>query len=151
MGRDATAFLCYGISFPDEWYEFPWGDRDIEDWWIDDVLGWKPPFRLFDANGDYINGEKPAAEKITEYFSSRRELKRANPIPVTLVFHGSDECAYYILATPNSVQSAYWGEAKQIGATLLYDEAEHDALLDFCKQWELEGDGPGWWLAARWF
>ena len=151
MGRDATAFLCYGIHFPGEWYEFPWGDDDIEGWWLDEVLGWKPPFPVFDANGEYINGVRPPDEKITEYFKSRWELKKANPMPVSLVFYGSDEYAQYILCTPSSVKRADWNDAKQIGATLLYSEAEEAALLNFCERFGLEGDGPAWWLAARWF
>ena len=150
MGVSTNANLCYGISFEED-YEFPWSDYDegIEGWWLE-TQGYKPPFELFNAAGNYIDGIKPSQEKISEYFAAQREFQKANPLPIEEIMHCSGDYPMYILATVSSPKTARRGYPETID-NLDVVEAEKDVLLRFCEQWELEGEGPAWWLSSLWF
>lgn len=156
MGVSTDAILCYGFSFEDG-YEFPWDDRgdsewDLEEWWLVKVHGYKPPFRLFTEDGNYIDGRKPPDDRITEYFAHRRAFKAQRPVPVELVMHCHGNYAMWILATPSSVVRARRGYPEIIKPSeLRVVLPEADALVNFCRKWELEGDGPDWWLCSLWF
>ena len=154
MGVSTDAILCYGISFEEE-YEFPWDDcgdseYDSESWWLEQC-GYKPPFELFTKEGDYLPGPHPPDEKITAYFSHRREFLQANPLPVEVVMHCHGDYAMWILAVPGTVTKASRGYPEQIQPPLAVSVDGIIALEDFCEQWKLDGDGPAWWLASLWF
>ena len=154
MGVSTNAILCYGISFPDD-YEFPWDDGgdsgyDIEKWWLS-VNGYEPPFELFTASGDYIDGTEPPKEKVSEYFAHRRAFLAEHPLPVKSVMHCHGDYPMWILAAPSSVTTAYRGYPEVINPPLAVSVEEVNALEEFCDRWELEGDGPDWWLCSLWF
>ena len=151
MGVSTNAILCYGVSF-EEGYEFPWddgadSDYGLESWWLDQH-GYKPPFRLFTDEGDYIGLPD---ERITEYFDHRHDFLRANPLPAKLVMHCHGDYAMWIIAVPDTVVTAHRGFPEEIQPPLAVSTDGIIALEDFCEQWKLEGDGPAWWLASLWF
>ena len=91
-----------------------------------------------------------AWEKISEYFAAQREFQKANPLPIEEIMHCSGDYPMYILATVSSPKTARRGYPETID-NLDVVEAEKDVLLRFCEQWELEGEGPAWWLSSLWF
>ena len=155
MSVSTDVILCYGFSF-DEDYEFPWEDSgdsewDIESWWLESVHGYKPPFRLFTDDGDYIDGRKPPSERVSEYFAHRRAFAKEHPLPIRLIMHCHGDYPMWILAAPSSVTVARRGYPEEIHVLLPVSGEELNALEDFCERWELGGDGPGWWLVSLWF
>jgi hypothetical protein len=90
MGSDASATICFGVLF-DEYHEFPWGERDAEEWWIDEIHGYKPPFEIYDKQGGYLDGKKPTSKQVDEYYEHRRAFKEKFPLPIDFVYSGSDE------------------------------------------------------------
>src|SRR5690348_13757855 len=103
MGVSTDGQICFGILLGDEEddLELPWDDKryeDLDDWWIDGVHGYKPPFELFDADGNYINGERPSEETIKAYYAPRWEFEKQHPIPVKLVNGCSGNYPVWILA-----------------------------------------------------
>ena len=152
MGISSDGQICYGISF-DEDYEFPWNGEwdgeadDIDSWWLFEVCKYKNPFELFDDDGEWIGGIEATKEQRDAYFAPRRAFKKAHPLPVELVWHCSYEYPMYILATPGSVLTASRGYPKAI-ESLEARPSEVAALMAFCKEYNLEGDGPKWWLSS---
>ena len=80
MGVSTDAIICYGIPFK-EGTEFPWEDKEIEDWWLE-VCGYKEPFKIFTEEGEYIDGIKPLQSVMYEYFKHKREFLENNPLPI---------------------------------------------------------------------
>lgn len=146
--------ICYGIRF-DEDMEFPWEsdewDRDFEDWWIYEACGYKNPFELFTAQGEWIRGKKPPEEKIDEYYDARSAFRDSHPLPIELVNYCSGDYPMYILAVPSSCHTAHRGYPENfIPSNLSVSNEEMDRLGQFCEKWGLEGGEQGWWLSSYW-
>lgn len=115
MGSDAKSSICYGVSFEDG-ADFPWEDN-LDDWWLKES-GFKPPFELFDEHGEYINGVRPPEAKVDEYYDKKHEWEKQHPVPVDLVYCGSDEGHLTIVAIPSSVIRSDWEEPKELSTNL---------------------------------
>ena len=156
MSVSSDGIIAYGIHFDEEQIEnLPWlgddGDTDIEDWWIDVVHGYKPPFEIFNKDGDYIGGVKPPQSRIDEYFNHRRSFTDALPkLPVEMVIHCSYECPMYIMAIPETKMEVWRGYPKPIPDGFIHRNPEWDnILIGFCKKYGIEmPDKPAWWLTS---
>ena len=153
MSISSDGIITYGINFdPDEdEVVFPWGDDDIDDWWIDVVHGYKPPFELFDKDGDYIGGVKPPQERISEYFAHRRTFKDSLPeLPVEMVIHCDYNYSMWIIAIPGTNISASRGYPQKIPDGFIHHDPEWDSILiGFCEKHGIDmPDKPAWWLTS---
>lgn len=145
--------ICYGVKFEED-YEFPWAaqDGDIEDWWRV-INGYKPPFELFNADGNYIDGIEPSKARLREYFDARSLWDAEHDkLPVAEVNYCSGEYPMYILAVPSTCNSARRGYPEKFDpATLVVSEEAQAALLAFCEKYGLTYEaGPAWWLSSYW-
>ena len=150
MGMSTDGQLCYGVRF-DEGFEFPWADKDIEDWWRDTILGFKPSIEIFDSNGEYLNGKRPSDEQIDAFFEERKAFSEKNKkLPVELVNYCSGDYPSYILAIPGSCKTANRGYPCIItDADMKVDAAAVEALRAFLKEFELTPEGEeGWYLSS---
>jgi hypothetical protein len=148
MGVSTDGLLLYGWLL-EEYYEFPWGAKDVDDWWRE-ANGYKPPFELFDERGEYIGGRRPAQSRIDEYFDPRYKWDAAHPMPFTVENYCSDDYPMYAIVI-KSIR-AYRGSPVEIGAHDLETDKEavertKEALSKHGL--ELEGE-PKWWLAPFW-
>lgn len=156
MGVSTDGQICYGILLEED-QELPWDsgqwDGNIEEWWLYAIQGYKNPFELYTAKGNYI-GLKPSEEKINQYYAAQREFKKQCPaLPVEPINCCSCDFPIYILAIPSSCRSASRGypEAfKPRDLDVSDDEDEIHALLAFCEEHGIDGDGPRWWLSSFW-
>ncbi len=114
MGVSTDAKICYGILC-EEGHEFPWDYHGEDDWWAA-VSGYCVPFELYDADGEYLNGEAPSEEKAKEYYNHRREWDKANSLPFEMVNCCSESCPIFIVAVPDSVTSASRGYPEEVSA-----------------------------------
>lgn len=164
MGQSTNGEISYGIMF-EEGHEFPWDadefEGEIESWWRH-IKGYKRPFDIYDAAGEYLPemlkhvtknayGQNVLDKEIAEkYYGHRIEWEKANPLPVELVNACSCDYPQWILAVPGTNQTAYRGYPKEI-QPLIYETAKLQAVLDFCKEFDIcGGDGPKWWLSSYW-
>ena len=155
MSVSTDAQICYGIAFEDG-FEFPWDDDeqydDIDDWWLH-VLGFSRSFEIYDVYGEYLGGVEPSSERIEQYYQEQRDFENISPkLPVKLVVHCSGDFPMYILAVPRSCLRASRGYPEQFDfAPFSVTKAEREALLEFCKTYEIEcADEPHWWLSSYW-
>jgi hypothetical protein len=148
MGYDASATICFGLSF-DEDFEFPWDD-DAEDWWIDVIHAYKPPFQLFDGQGRYIDGKTPTQKQIHEYYDHRQAFQEKHPLPAVFVHSGSDELSSPILAVPSSVVKTSWDAPAEIGAHIFasINAEELQKFKEFCMGYLGIVTDPKWYLSA---
>ena len=141
MSHSTNGEISFGILFP-EGFEFPWESYGEEEWWLK-TLGYKPPFELFNEEGNYINSlDKDNKEKISQYFAHKRDFETKNPLPFELVNYCSANCPMFILACPGSVKTAYRGYPKEISLSSessYYSEKE--ALLNFIQTYLKDIDG----------
>ena len=157
MGVSTDGQICYGIAF-DEETEFPWGEDEIEDWWIEKVHGFKPSRQLYDDEGQYIGGVRPPDDVMDAHFAELRAFREAHPLPVKLVNHCSYDYPMYILAVPGTHKMARRGFPEAIDpASLSVTQEQREALLAFCREHgigTLNGievlDEPKWWLSSMW-
>jgi hypothetical protein len=73
MGVSTDGQIGYGVVF-EEGYKFPWDkypSGDIEDWWTEEVLGFKHSFEIYDIDGGYIGGQEPSRERIMMLMARR--------------------------------------------------------------------------------
>lgn len=149
MGMSTDATISYGVML-DEDYEFPWADfDDIDNWWAS-IRGYKPPFELFDADGNYLNGVEPSDGKVSEYFAHRREWETLNPLPVDLVNYCSGDYEMYILAVPGSTTTASRGYPKDVtDADLSMIPEGTETLRQFCEEFGFPSEFK-WWLSSYW-
>ena len=145
--------ICYGVLF-DEGYEFPWEEEcsdGIEDWWCS-ICKYEPPFELYDARGEYIDGRRLSDERIHKYHANRRVFIERHPLPVSLVNVCSSDYPIWILAIPSTVRCANRGYPKTFEpSVLVVSEDKVDILLRFCEEHGLEYTGePQWWLSSCW-
>ena len=157
MGSSVDGKLSYGAIFNKD-TEFPWNKKEfgynIDDWWLKDVLGWKPPFKLYDENGEYVNPEITKG-KVEGYYNSMIELRDKNPIPVGIAYYGffeymeNDE----VMLTVGKTISSYGGEPTRIDISILDKMVTYKQigeLVEFCKKHlGCEPKEIGWFMTAN--
>jgi hypothetical protein len=164
MGVSTDGQLCYGIPFPER-FRFPWNDdndeysQDQDEWWRK-INGYKPPFEIYNKDGEYLNGNKPPEDVIDKYYEHRREWEKANPFPVEIVNYCSGECPMYMVAVKESLKKNSRGYPEVIDTSKLeVTEDQHYILLDFIKKYLKdaidENDEeiplePKWYLSSYW-
>jgi hypothetical protein len=152
MGVSTDGEISYGIAFPEGFY-FPWVEHDdIDDWWLD-VSGYKPPFELYDATGNFIGGVRPTSEKISAYYEPRAVFQREHPLPVELVNVCSGNSPIYILALEGTLITANRGYPKAFNPdSLVVTDEQRNTLIEFCKTHNIDTGGvePGWYLSSYW-
>jgi hypothetical protein len=137
MGNNATSRIVYGIQFEED-YEFPWSetDGDIEDWWVEKICGYKPPFEIFNEFGEFLNGIEPPEEKIDEYFEHKGLFQQQNPLPVAVENYCNYDQPMYIIALPKRFAWSEWGEPEIIEPSkLAITEEERQTVIDFCGKY----------------
>ena len=155
MTTSTNGQICYGIAL-DEDTEFPWDsdeyEGDIDDWWVSGVLGYQPPFKMYNSAGNFINGVEPPKEKVKAYYQDRRDFKARNPkLPIELVNCCSGDYPMWILAVPSSCRSAGRGYPEAFHPSeLSVSDDEVAALEEFCDNYDIERDAPNWWLSSYW-
>lgn len=155
MSVSTDGQICFGILFEED-TEFPWDiehDGDIEAWWRS-VNGYEPPFELYTSEGGYVNGVKPSADKITEYYAIQRKFMEEHPLPVEVVNYCSGDYPMYILAIPQSYKRNSRGYPEEIDFTQLMEcEKYKEELINFCTNFDIiEGADadPKWYLSSYW-
>jgi hypothetical protein len=145
MGVSTDGQICFGILLNEE---TPWevvdddGEKiyeDIEDWWLE-IKGFNPPVSY--------------AENWEQWYEYKKNFKKENPLPVTLVNACSGEYPLWILAISVTLIEA------NRGCPVAFDPAEElitwpnnvKILTDFCQEHEINiGDEtPKWWLSSYW-
>lgn len=156
MGVSTDGIICYGMMF-DEGDEFPWDaepwNGDMNDWWRD-INGYKPPFEIYNAQGNYIDGVKPPQGKEDEYWEHRKNWDKQNPMPaIELVNYCSYDYSMYILASASTIKRCACGypEKLEMPDCVTIDAEEHEQLLtDFCEKYGIETKEVWWYLASFW-
>jgi hypothetical protein len=154
MSVSTDGQICFGILFEED-FEFPWSQEeyfhDIEQWWLEEILQYKPPFKLYE-DGGYIGGIKPQQEKIDEYYEHQNNFEKKNPLPVSLVNYCSRDFPIYILAVPSSVVGCCRGFPTKFKLEdLVVTEEEINKLVQFCKDHNIEYESsPQWYLSSYW-
>lgn len=133
MGISVNGQLCYGVAFA-ECFEFPWGDRDIEDWWTYTVHGFKHSAELFD------------------HYEERRAFDVKHRMPVVLLNYWSGDYPMYVVAVPSTVRIGYGGAPTTVDpASLVVTDDERAALLKFFDDYGIEtSTAPAWLLTSCW-
>lgn len=152
MGTSTNGQICFGTYFPED-FEFPWGDRDVEEWWLIES-GWKwEGENPWTDSGDYAPGFSRDDPRIDAWFDSRRDWIKSHPLPFVKVNYQSGECPAYILACPSSVMVAHRGSPSVFDPSTLYNfpSSEMKALVDFCMKYKLQYDTrPSWYISSYW-
>lgn len=150
MGLSTDGQLCYGVKF-DEDFEFPWGDGDVDDWWLE-VNGYAPSKPLYNSDGEYINGVRPSDAMVKEYFAEREAFReKIGKLPFELVNYCSGDYPSYILGIPSTSKTANRGYP-----IILHEENfrvngdDREALLAFCDKYDIKysPEDIGWWLSS---
>lgn len=154
MGTSTDGQINYGILF-EEYFQFPWDeeyDGNIEEWWMYKVHGYKNPFELFDEDGNYLNGVKSTPEQDEIYYGARRKFREDHPVPIELINVCSGDCPIYLLAVPSCSLSNSRGCPVEFKPDILkVSQEEHDKLIQFCKDHDIEFlGGPKWYLSSYW-
>lgn len=155
MTTSTNGQICYGVLF-DEDHEFPWDsdewEDDIEEWWLYEVCGYRPPFELYDTQGNWLNGIRPLDWQLREYYDSRHAFQDSHPMPVALVNYCSGDYPMYIVAIPNSVIIANRGYPEVVGVWNFTTVTEEEAalLMEFCREYLGVTEEPSWWLSSYW-
>jgi len=154
MGQSTDGQICFGIEFEED-YEFPWGNEefeDIENWWLEAVLKFKPSFSIYTQDGmDYLPNVTEEMKR-THHEERRQFIKSHNSPPVELVNVCSGDYPVYILAVPCTIFSASRGypiafEPKDLKVNI----GDVIILEKFCKEYGLEGQSkPQWYLSSYW-
>ncbi len=161
MSTSTNAYISFGIEL-EEGHEFPWDDSNEDDWWVDVVHGYQPPFRMYTDEGNYLpehldsrGNFDPKFDHIRDkYYAHKRAFKDAlPPLPVKLVNTCSADYPEYIIAVPGTVSSAWRGSPQQLNTDVVFyvDQEKLKAYTDFIKKYmpELE-DEPSWYLSSYW-
>jgi len=153
MGTSTDGQICFGVMFEED-YEFPWSDRDdgIEDWWLEES-GWKyDGENPFDADGNFAPGFKEDDPRVDAYFDSQSSWKKSHPCPVVEINYQSGDYPAYILAIPDSLQTANRGNPVAINPEeLSVDGSAIEALKEVCAKYDLKYEGePSWYLSSYW-
>ena len=151
MSSSTDGTICFGVMIDDE-TELPWDESgDWEVWWRK-VNGYKPPFEIFDKNGNYLDGKEPAEGKVDEYFDSQEKWDKKNPFPVELVNACSDSAPVWILAVKESCLTASRGFPEVFSPLkLMATPKEVEDLMAFCKKYKIKTKGKTvWYLSSYW-
>lgn len=137
MGISSDGQICYGIAF-EEGYEFPWledkWEGDEEKWWFNGVCGYKPPFIIYNNEGEFINDERPPQKIMDEYYNHYDEFKKANPMSVDIVGHCSYDYRMFVVAVKGTFVSSSRGDLTEI----ICNEIGQDQIkiiIDFCNKY----------------
>lgn len=156
MGVSTDGQICYGVIL-DEDEESPWQDEifdgDIDEWWVYYILGFKHSFEIYTQAGEYINGVEPSKDRINQYYQEKRDFEQANQkLPVELVNYCSGDYPMYILAIPDTCNSARRGYPEKFNPGKLTVTSEQiQVLLDFCEKYAIKYKGePAWYLSSYW-
>lgn len=155
MGISTNGQICFGILFPEE-YAFPWDKYgDEEEWWLKDVLKYKPPFEIFDSKGEYIDGVKPPKETIDKYYEYRRNfINKSNAFPVDIVNCCSCDYPIYIMSVKSSFMFCYRGNPADFDLKDLFvSQDDRDKLIQFCEMYCKTDEDfpvmePKWYLSS---
>ena len=158
MGVSTDAQLCFGIAVGND-EEMPWQtgkcdqfDSDVEEWWMREVHKYKPPFELFDENGEWLDGVVAPDDKAREYFKAAQDFASRHPLPVDVVKHCSGDYPMYIIAVPGTWTRAHRGFPREIDSNKMsFDIKDAAALIKFCDDYGIAGEGPAWWLSSMWW
>lgn len=151
MGQSTDGQIGYGIVF-EEGFEFPWGDEDMDDWWLKEC-GYKPSVEIYgDTESGYANNVRPDQKTIDAYYDEKKAFKDSHPLPVKLENYCHCDCPMYMLVVPSSAKQCSRGYPKEFDPQkLTVTEEEKKALLDFCQKYNLTGEsGPAWFLTSYW-
>jgi len=144
MGIDSDAYLAYGVDFGEEG-EFPWeGEEyngDIEDWWRE-IKGFSPSVVPDWLADDSL--ERQAVVK--QYFDERKSFDEANPLPVDVIGHCSDDYMMTILAVKGTEKRADRGDPVEIAQSDMFPEPNAQKMIDFCKEYGIELPSEPTWL-----
>lgn len=157
MGQSTDGQICFGIMIDEGAEPFPWdeddedGYGDIDEWWMK-INGYTPPFEIWEENSaEYLPGV--TEEMRDEYYTHRREWKKANPLPVELVHHCSGDYPMYIIALPETYKNASRGYPEPLELTDFEVSAERAMeLVHFCEKYGIDigEEYPRWWLSSYW-
>ena len=149
MGQSTDASICYGIPF-DEGTEFPWDDYDdFDDWYLYEVLGYKPSIKLYDDDGEYINGVRPAQNLIDKVYDEKEVFIENNPkCPVELITHCHHEYPMYIIALRDTEQTANRGTVEEVNPLITHNP---NIITEFLQKYNIEyTQEPKWLLYSYW-
>lgn len=152
MTVSTDGIICFGVLI-DEDVKLPWDDYAFDDWWIETVHGYEPPFQLYDSDGEYLNGVKASKEETTQYYAHRRDFEKEHPQTIQPVNCCHSDYPIWILAVPSSVRRCHRGYPLPImPSNLKVEKEEWDTLHQFCVQFgiEIKDNSMGWWLASYW-
>ena len=155
MSQSTDGEICFGYKFEEE-YGFPWveNEDDPEDWWAEDVHNYKPPFKMFTEDGQWVGGKEWPVEKRKDYWLHKENFKENMPkLPFKLVNYCSAECPMYMLATPSSILTARRGYPLEFDPrNLKVIESEIKELNAFIAKYDLkpENEAPSWFLSSYW-
>jgi hypothetical protein len=154
MGVSTDGQICFGNVY-EEGFEFPWDaepfDGDYEEWWRKE-RGFQHSFEIYDEEGEYLNGVRPAPESIDAYHKEQLDFDTANPFPLELVNYCSGDYPMWILAVPSSCRSNNRGYAERFNPSeLVVTDEEVKVLHDFCVKYDLiPEEDAGWYLTSYW-
>ena len=160
MGQSTDGQISYGVRFP-EGFEFPWDlrhDGDDEAWWRE-TFGYKPPFEIYDKDGEYLDGKEPSEKQIDEYHEAQKKWEQANPLPFQMVNYCSGSAPLYILAVPGTVVTANRGYPQELDPQkdLTVRKVAADKLVSFIAE-HIKVDPEAWYdddcditLPMRWW
>ena len=141
MNNIKTVFWCCGIQCDN----FPWKDKNPEDWWLKDICKWVPPFEIFDGNGNLIEGISD--QSIKKYYIEKIKFENEHPIPFKVVNHGKT-----VLAIPSSIVIAYDSFLKN--DYYFFDHEQFELELPrfsrFIKRFNLDKDPIRWFAKIVW-
>src|SRR5690242_14196191 len=113
MSVSTNGQICYGVVFPDG-YEFPWGESNIDDWWLEEC-GYKPSINIYaDTETGYVDNKKPDQKIIDQYYDEKVNFLKDHLIPVAVVNYCSGDYPMYLLAIPRTFKQNFRGEAAKI-------------------------------------
>lgn len=154
MGMDIKGQICFGVKFEED-YEFPWDkkeyDYDINDWWLYEVLKYKPSFTLYDNNGDYLGGKTPPSNIVIKYYEERRIfIENSQTLPIELINYYIDSYSMFIIAVPGTyIHSLSYDLVCFDPMNLKVTQEQTQNLVDFCNKYELKYIGePGWYISG---
>ncbi len=92
----------------------------------------------------------PEREKISAYYKEWFDWKRANPMPVELIYHCSEGYPMYALALPGSKVRANRGYPEKI-TDLVVNSDDLDLFVAFCQKYRFPVDDNLAWFMVSWW
>jgi len=155
MGTSTDGEICYGVFVGEE--TLPWQDEDDQDcdmdeeeWWRRETGFVRQHRELFTDVGSYIDGDKPPAADISDYYKEQRDWIEQHPLPFEMVNACSGDYPMWIFAVPGTLISASRGDPVSINLDSFDVPTEAlKAFNQFVAKYGIEGDA-GWWLSSYW-